>query len=293
MKGIFHNNLLKDYYTITKPGIIYGNALTVVAGFFLASNGLINFQLLLITVIGVSLVVGSGCVFNNYIDRDIDKIMERTKNRPSVRGSIKSSVGIFYGSFLGVLGFSLLFLYTNIATVIVTAVGFFVYVVIYSLLLKRTSTHSTIIGSISGAMPLLAGYLAVRGEIDSGVIILFFILALWQMPHFFAIGIYRLGDYKGANIPILPVKRGIHRTKVQMVIYILLFIIATLSLTFYGYTGQIYFYVMFILGLVWLTMCIKGFYIKETEEKIWARKVFLFSIIVLVVFCAVIILPFI
>lgn len=280
--------LIKDYYSITKPGIVYGNAITAVAGFILASQGAINYFLLFATILGLSLVVASGCVFNNVIDRDIDAKMERTKKRATVRGSISIKAGLVYASILGLVGLSLLALYTNILTVSAALLGLFVYVVLYSMWLKRSSTHSAIVGSISGAIPLLVGYLAVHGQTDTGAVILFFVLALWQMPHAFAIAIYRLEDYKNASIPVLPLEKGVYATKVQIFIYASLFLIATLLLSLFGYTGRGYFYVMLILGSLWLLLCAEGFYNHEKDDRAWARNIFGFSILILIVFCVMV-----
>ena len=270
--------MIKDYYTLSKPGIIYGNALTVIAGFLLASRGGIDFGLLCITLVGLSCVVASGCVFNNVIDRDIDAVMERTKKRPLVRGVITIEYALLYGVIVGVFGFSILIYGTNIFAVGASLIGFLVYVFGYSLWLKRTSTHGTIIGSISGAMPILVGYVTVRGEVDVVAVILFFILALWQMTHSFAIALYRLDDYKRAHIDVLPVKKGVHRTKIQMLIYTGLFGIATLLLFVTGETGWIYFFVMGLVSFSWILYSIKGFYIPISEDKQWSKTMFLFSI---------------
>lgn len=280
--------MIQDYYAITKPGIIYGNAITLVAGFVLASTGHIQYWLLVATLLGLSLVIASGCVFNNYIDKDIDALMERTKNRALVKGSISLPIALLYASILGILGFSILGWFTNLVTVLAALLGLFVYVVVYSLWLKRTSTHSTIIGSIGGAVPPVVGYLAVTGHLDMGATLLFLVLALWQMPHFFAIAIYRLHDYKAASIPVLPVKKGIRTTQIQMLVYTSLFLLTSLSLTVFGYTGYVYFFSMALLGLVWLFLCAQGFSLRDTDEKhlrLWARKVFVFSIIILLLFC--------
>ncbi|MDO8603940.1 MAG: heme o synthase [bacterium] len=274
--------MLKNYYQLTKPGIIYGNAITVVAGFLIASRGSVDWWLLLVTLLGISLIMASGCVFNNYIDRDIDALMERTKNRALVKGAVSLRGALFYGVFLGSLGTVLLFLYTNTLIVLVALGGLVAYVGLYSLRFKRTSTHGTIVGSISGAVPPVVGYLAVSNSVDLGVVILFFILALWQMPHSFAIAIYRLEDYAKANIPVLPVKKGIFITKIQMVIYITLFILATLALPVFGYVGNAYFFTMSLFGIVWLTLAGKGF--STTNDKLWARRMFIFSIVILTIF---------
>lgn len=281
--------MLKDYYTLTKPGIMYGNALTVIAGFFLASHGEIEWRLLFLVLIGISLVIASGCVFNNYIDRDIDGLMERTKKRALVRGVIPLAYALVFGSVLGLLGIGVLMLFTNTLTVIVSLVGLFVYVVVYSLWLKRTSTHSALIGGISGAIPPVVGYLAVSGVIDTGAVLLFLILSLWQMPHSFAIALYRVEDYTRAHIPVLPVVRGVKQTKIQILIYTILFVLATLMLFVYGYADGLYFLTMVILGVVWVWIAVTGLSKDSKEVTTWAKKLFGFSIITLLVWCLVIV----
>lgn len=277
--------MIKDYYFITKPGIIGGNAITIVAGFLLASRGDISWLLLFVTLAGLSLVVASGCVFNNYIDRDIDALMERTKNRTMAKGRISLRSALVYASVLGLIGLGVLYFYTNFLAMAAALVGLFVYVVVYSLWLKRMSIYGTIVGSMSGAIPPVVGYLAVSNSIDPGAVILFFILALWQMPHSFAIAIYRLSDYINASIPVLPAEKGIYMTKVHMLIYVAFFVMASLALSVFGYAGQLYFYVMILFGLAWFSLCVKGFFIKTTDNKNWARSMYLFSIIIIVMFC--------
>ncbi len=278
--------MLKDYYQLTKPGIIYGNAITVVAGFLLASRGHVDWVLLLETLVGISLVMAAGCVFNNYLDRDIDAKMERTKDRALVRGSILPSHALLFGKILAILGLLVLCFNTNSLTVATATLGLFVYVIVYTKWFKRSSTMGTVVGSVAGAVPIVVGYLAVTNTIDAGAIILFFILALWQMPHSFAIAIYRLEDYTKAGIQVLPVKKGILTTKIQTLIYIALFMVAISMLTVFGYTGHLYFWMMTILGLVWFALGVKGF--KTSNDKLWARSMFIFSIVVLVVFCVVV-----
>ncbi len=274
--------MIKDYYQLTKPGIISGNAITVVAGFLLASGKNIDLWLMLATLAGLSLVVASGCVMNNYIDRDIDGLMERTKTRALVMGTISPRNALVFGKVLAILGLLILYFYTNLLAVLAAILGLFVYVVVYSRWLKRTSTHGTIVGSISGAMPPVVGYLAVSGSIDLGAVILFFILALWQMPHSFAIAIYRLEDYKKAGIPVLPVKKGIQITKLQTLIYVALFVMALFALPVFGYAGYAYFLVMIVFGFGWLSLSASGFY--SANDKIWARRMFVYSIIILLIF---------
>src|SRR5690348_2228318 len=156
---------------------------------------------------GLAFVMASGCVFNNYIDRDIDAAMGRTKDRALVVGRISKRAAFVYGTMLGAAGFGLLVFFTNMLTVAVAGTGFFFYVFMYSLWSKRRTVHSTIIGSVAGATPPIVGYAATSGRLDLAAALLFLTLVLWQMPHFYAIGIRRFGEYAAAGIPILPVDR--------------------------------------------------------------------------------------
>jgi protoheme IX farnesyltransferase len=277
--------LIKDYYTITKPGIVYGNAITLLAGFLLASKGDIDYLLLIASCMGLSLVIASGCVLNNYIDSDIDALMERTKKRAMVTHVISPTYALVYGVVLGVFGFLILGFFTNSMTVLAASIGFFVYVVVYSLWIKRISTHSSILGSISGAIPPVVGYLAVTGSFDIAACVLFLVLVAWQMTHSFAIAIYRLRDYTRADIMILPVKKGVYKTKVQMLLYAILFFVATGSLYVFGYAGLLYLVSMVVSGVLWIGLCVKGLLLGDKDNEAWARKVFLFSIILLLIFC--------
>jgi protoheme IX farnesyltransferase len=269
--------LIKKFYTLTKPGIIFGNLITTAGGFFLGSRGNVNYVTLLSALLGISLVVACGCVFNNIIDRDIDRLMERTKNRALVQGLISVRAAFIYGLILGLSGFLILYLGTNLLAVAVAFIGLLVYVGIYSLWLKRYSIYGTLIGSISGAVPPVVGYLAASGHFDIGALILFFILSIWQIPHSYAIAIYRFNDYANAKIPVLPVVKGIFYAKIQILVYVIAFVIATLMLTLLKYTGYMYFITALVLGIFWIRLSIVGFYAKD--DKKWARKNFLFSVI--------------
>jgi protoheme IX farnesyltransferase len=279
-------SLLKTYYKVTKPGIIYGNAITAAAGFFLASQGHPDWWLLLATLVGASLVMASGCVFNNWLDRDIDKKMERTKTRALASGEISIRAAIIYATVLAALGFLILALFVNWLTFSVGLIGLFFYVVVYGIV-KRRSVYGTLVGSISGATPIVAGYSAARGEVDIGTLLLFLILATWQMPHFYAIAIYRLKDYAAASIPVWPLKRGVTATKRQMLGYLLAFILACASLTAFGFTGYLYLAVMLLASLAWLWQTLRGFG-KNIDDTAWAKYLFTFSLKVLMIFSVLI-----
>ncbi|APC10453.1 MULTISPECIES: heme o synthase [Providencia] len=270
--------MFKQYLQVTKPGIIFGNLISVIGGFLLASKGSIDYPLFVATLLGVSLVVASGCVFNNYIDRDIDRIMERTKNRPLVKGLIDPKVSLIYATVLGIAGMLLLLVAANALAMLLAVIGFIVYVGVYSLYMKRKSVYGTLIGSLSGAAPPVIGYCAVTNEFDTGALILLLIFSLWQMPHSYAIAIFRFKDYKAANIPVLPVIKGISVAKTHIFLYILAFMVATLMLAISGYAGYKYLIVGAAVSLWWLGMAISGFK-TENDDRVWARKLFIFSIV--------------
>ncbi len=274
-----------NYYLITKPGIILGNLVTVAAGFLLASKGTFNFWLFLATLLGLTLIIASACVFNNYIDREIDKKMERTKNRPLATGIISKNKALLFGTLLALAGAWSLYRFTNILTLMVTAVGFFTYVFLYSMWKGRT-IYGTAIGSISGATPPVIGYCAVSGQFDAGAMVLFAMMIFWQMPHFFSIAMYHFDDYAAANIPVLPIKKGIDKTKRRMVLYIVCFLFATPLLTIFGYTGYLYFAAAAVLGVLWLALCLRGYKREDTER--WACQMFRLSLIIITALCLVI-----
>ncbi|RYC47570.1 heme o synthase [Pectobacterium zantedeschiae] len=270
--------MIKQYLQVTKPGIIFGNLISVIGGFLLAAQGHIDYPLFLATLLGVSLVVASGCVFNNVIDRDIDKKMERTKNRVLVKGLISLKVTLVYASLLGIAGFALLYIAANPLAMWLSVMGFVVYVGVYSLYMKRHSVYGTLIGSLSGAAPPVIGYCAVSNQFDAGALILLLIFSLWQMPHSYAIAIFRFKDYQAANIPVLPVVKGISVAKNHITLYIVAFAMATLMLSLGGYAGYKYLIVAAAVSVWWLGMALSG-YKNAIDDRVWARKLFVFSIV--------------
>jgi protoheme IX farnesyltransferase len=277
---------LKAYYSLAKPGVLYGNALTAAAGFLLASRGYIDGWLFLALCTGTTLIIASACVLNNYLDQDIDSLMARTKNRALVRGEVPGRNAVILSIILGLGGLVILVLYTNLLVVAIGVVGFVDYVVLYGMLSKRLSIHGTLVGSISGATPILAGYCAVTGTIDAGAIIVFLILFLWQMPEFYSIAVYRRQEYAAAGVPVISVIKGVSHTKQQIAVYTFLFVTATMLLFGFGFAGYSYLAGILILGLYWLWLAVQG--LRATSGDIWAKKMFRFSLIILLTFCGLI-----
>jgi protoheme IX farnesyltransferase len=275
--------LLKAFYTLTKPGIIYGNLITAAAGFLFAARFHIDWPLFISTLLGTAMVIGSACVFNNCIDRDIDRKMERTKERALVHGTITLKGALIYGTIIGLVGFLILALHTNLLVVGIGAVAFIDYVVFYGIA-KRKTPHGTIVGSISGAAPIMAGYCAASGHLDGAAWLLFLILAFWQMPHFYAIAMYRAKEYKAAGIPVLPLRSGVRATKVHIILYVLGFGAANVALTLCGYAGYSYLVIMSIVSLIWLFLGFRGFASANSNK--WARGMFFFSLLTVLILSA-------
>ena len=175
------------------------------------------------------------------------------------------------------LRFVLLWFMANPLASLLALLGFIVYVGLYSLWLKRSSVYGTLVGSLSGAAPPVIGYCAVTNQFDMAALILLLIFSLWQMPHSYAIAIFRFKDYQSASIPVLPVKYGISVTKNHILRYVVAFAIMTLMLTLSGYAGYSYFVVAALIGVGWSAMAIAGF--KTQNDQVWAKKLFIFSIV--------------
>jgi protoheme IX farnesyltransferase len=273
---------LRTYYRLTKPGIVYGNIIYVIAGFALGSLYHHDITRLPVILIATSLVIASACVVNNYIDRNIDKEMMRTKKRALVLGIILPAHAIIYAVILGSLGFALLALYINMLTFIIGILAYLFYVVVYGIV-KRRSEHGTLVGSISGALPPVAGYTAITGRFDLGAVLLFIILVFWQMPHFYAIAIYRRKEYAAANVPVLTVVKSVSVAKIQMLIYVIAYTFACMALTLSGYTSWLFFGIILFGNIIWIRLAIQGIHIQDSDK--WARKMFKFSLVLTLLFC--------
>lgn len=277
--------VVKRYVNLSKPGIVRSNAMAAVAGYCFA--GLDSFTLsgLVHVLIGTTLVVASACVFNNIIDRDIDARMERTAKRAIPTHDISIRSAATFGAIMLLVGSLTLYLGVGILPLGIALVGFVAYVGLYTFS-KRVTTHSTLIGTISGSTPPVIGYSAATGHLDISALLLFLVLVAWQMPHFYAIGIFRLKQYKAAKIPILPVVAGLERTRKEIIAYALLFIAACIMLSVYGGATWLFGVVMTLVSLRWVWLCLKP---AVNVEK-WAKKQFLYSLFVLLTLCLMLIL---
>ena len=281
------NGTIGRYLSLTKPGVLFGNVVTGIAGFCLASANrhLFDAGLFVATIGGMTLVIAAACTLNNVLDQDIDKIMARTRARAVASGTVSAERAWSFAVLLGVSGLAVLGLWTNLLVVAIGVLGFIIYVWLYGALSKRRSIHGTLVGSLSGAAPILAGYVAVRGHIDAGAILVFLALFFWQFPEFFAIAIYREQEYAAAGVPVITVMKGVPYTKWRIAVYALLFVISALLLTPLGYAGYTYLAVMALVCAWWLWLAAKGFRAAgEEQSNAWARRMFHASINVLLIY---------
>jgi protoheme IX farnesyltransferase len=268
--------VLKDLIALTKPRLLRLNVFAALGGFLVASKWDIDYILLIWTLVGSTLTIASATVINNFWDRELDQKMERTRDRALPTGRMKPGSVLLYGIILGIAGLGMLFGLVHVLAGLLGMLGWFVYIVIYTIWLKRTSTWSTSVGGISGAMPPVIGYCAVTNEIDAGAWILFALLFLWQPAHFWSLAIRRVEEYREAGFPLLPVVKGIKRTKLQMIPYVVLLIPTGILFYTYGYVGIYFLIISVIGGAVWLWHTLRGTGAKDTEK--WAKVNFLISV---------------
>lgn len=279
----------RDYLAISKTGIVASNLMTVFAGLFLAAyyNGIsltADPLTAVLTLLGAAMVIAGGCALNNYIDRDIDHIMERTKDRPSVTGILSGKQTLTYGLVMAFGGITLLAM-TTITSAFIGLIGLFIYVVLYSMWTKRTTTLNTIVGSFSGAVPPLIGWAALDPGLHPIAWTLFLIMFLWQPPHFLALAMRRRDEYASAGIPMLPVVAGFAMTKRQIVWYVAALLPVSLLVVNFG---AIYTVTAGILGAGWLILGLTGF--KTQNDVKWATNMFIYSLNYLTILFVVIIL---
>ncbi|MFJ8066243.1 heme o synthase [Psychrobacillus sp. NPDC096426] len=271
------SSFLKDFLSLIKIGIVNSNLVTTFTGLWLAfqitnRNFLHELDLLFYTLFGAALIIAGSAAMNNYIDRDIDPVMKSKKSRPTVTGRFTpSAVLITSFSFL-IVGEILLFMASTSAGVWGLA-GIISYVVLYSMWSKRKHVSNTVVGSISGAIPPVIGWAAVEPGLSFGAIALFLIMFAWQPPHFYALAMKRTEEYRAANIPMLPVVKGFKRTKVSMLLWILLLFPLPFLLMDLGIAFVI---LATLLNIGWLLLSIKGFRVKDDIK--WATRMFVYSL---------------
>jgi len=273
---------LSPYVELSKPRISSMALLMTALGFVWGSlewdSSTFNFILFAWTMLGTGLLGVSCGVLNQYLEIDLDKKMIRTQNRPLPTGKIDAKEALVIGWVLGIVGMVILLFFVNSVAAVLGALTFYLYLGIYTPG-KLVSPMSTLVGAFPGAIPPLIGWVAATGGVSINGLLLFFILFLWQMPHFFALAWVYRNDYARANIKVLPVvdKTG-NKTVIQALIYSLLLLFATLLPAFLGLTGPTYFWGALVTGILFSSSIVVWFFSRSEAR---AKQVFQASLIYL------------
>ncbi len=261
---------IKDYYRLTKPGIVYGNLLHAIVGYGLAYDYGLSLWSATGLVVGMGAVIASSCVANNLLDRGIDAKMVRTQQRSLVTGRIQTPAATLFALILLAVGVAVLASTTNLMTLQLALIGYIWYVFLYGMA-KRRTRHSTLIGSVPGAIPIMAGYTAASGTGDTVAWLLFLMLVTWQMPHFYAIALYRQKEYDAAGLPVASVVLGRKVVYQQMIVFAALYCCVIAVLIAMGGVHWIGGAVLLIGGLYWTQQIAIG---RPAFTDAWARRTF-------------------
>jgi protoheme IX farnesyltransferase len=238
-----------DYYELCKPKVVLLMLLTSVIGMFMATPGMVPWQVLLFGNLGIALCAGSAAAVNHLVDRRIDLVMARTHNRPIAQGRVDTLHAVVFALVLGVLGMAILITQINQLTAWLTLASLLGYAVVYTLWLKRATPQNIVIGGLAGAAPPLLGWTAVTNDIHGHGLLLVLIIFAWTPPHFWALAIHRRDDYAKADIPMLPVTHGIRYTKLHTLLYTLILFAVTLMPYASRMSGPLYLLGAVVLGL--------------------------------------------
>ncbi|MCS5733319.1 heme o synthase [Herbiconiux daphne] len=231
---------VKAYFALTKPRVIELLLVTTVPVMILAQGGIPNLWLVFATLIGGALSAGSAGAFNCYFDRDIDRLMHRTSQRPLVTGVLSDREALVFAWTIGVISIAWLAVFTNLLAASLSLVAILIYVLLYTLVLKRRTPQNIVWGGTAGCMPVLIGWAAVTNSLSWEALILFGIIFLWTPPHYWPLSMKYRADYKTAGVPMLAVVRGRVVVGLQIVLYAWAMVACSLLLIPVGHMGLIY-----------------------------------------------------
>ncbi len=268
----------RDYIELCKPRVVLLMLLTVIVGMYLATPGWIPLTLIINTLVGIGLCAGGAAAINHLVDRHIDSIMARTKKRPVAHGRVSVSQALSFALIIGVIGLTILALFVNKLTALLTFITLIGYAGVYTGYLKRATSQNIVIGGLAGAAPPLLGWTAITNQLDPQALLLVLIIFTWTPPHFWALAIYRYEEYKHAQIPMLPVTHGIEFTKLNIYLYTILLLVVSFLPFVIGMSGWFYLMGALVLGLRFLYWAHKLY---QTEKAVVAMQTFRFSIVYL------------
>jgi len=242
---------VRQFYALTKPRVVQLIVFCAVIGMLMATPGMpsaADLGLALAATVGIWLVAAAAAAFNCLVEQRIDARMARTAWRPTARGQLTNAQTLTFSSLLCAAGSALLYFWVNPLTMWLTFATFVGYAVVYTVLLKPMTPQNIVIGGASGAMPPVLGWAAIRGDVGPEALIMCLIIFLWTPPHFWALALYRVEDYRKSGLPMLPVTHGSEFTRLQVLLYTLVLFAATLLPFLYGMSGPIYLAAAVLLG---------------------------------------------
>jgi len=268
-----------QYYALTKPRVVQLIVFCALIGMVLAVPGVPawpDVRLALIACAGIWLVAGAAAAFNCIVEQQIDSRMRRTAWRPTAKGELSNWLTFTFSAVLCALGSWILYAWVNPLTMWLTFATFIGYAIIYTVILKPMTPQNIVIGGASGAMPPVLGWAAMTGSVGPEALILFLIIFLWTPPHFWALALYRVEDYRKSGLPMLPVTHGNEFTRLQILLYTLVLFPACLMPFIFQMSGWLY-----LVAAVGLSMgfCWYGWRLWRNYSDALARKTFRFSLI--------------
>ena len=267
--------LLKSYYQLCKPNVVYMMLICAFVGMLLAEQQVQSFRYLFVALLGIAFCAASAAAVNQVVDRNTDASMTRTDQRPLPQGELSPTHASMFALALGISGSLILYFFVNTLTMILTLASLVGYAFIYTIYLKRATPQNIVIGGLAGAAPPLLGWSSVTNTIDPYALLLVLIIFVWTPPHFWALAIYRKDEYAKESIPMLPVTHGVIFTKLQIVLYtVILFIVSVLPYVVLM-SGEIYLFSALVLSTVFLYYSVNLYFSKDDED---AMKTFQFSI---------------
>ena len=265
----------RDYYVLTKPGVVQLLVFTAIVGMFLSTPGAVDWQILLFASLGIGLSAASGAAVNHILDQRLDAKMLRTRDRPMPKGRINDRDALIFAMALGFSGIGILVFLVNVLTATLTFLSLIGYAVVYTVYLKRATPQNIVIGGAAGASPPVLGWAAVTNEVSGYALLLFLIIFTWTPPHFWALAVARKDDYTKAGVPMLPVTHGSEVTKSFIVYYTILLLIISVLPYITGMTGVLYLFSAVFLGSGFLYYAIR---LKWGQDEDVAMKTFGYSI---------------
>ena len=269
---------LSSYINLCKPKIVALLTVTALIGMLLSVNFYTNLTNVingLVSLVGFALLAAASAALNQIFDRETDKNMSRTKSRPLAAGNISLTEALTFTAILLFVGSSLMLYFSNLLTLMITTFGFIFYSLIYTIYLKWATPQNIVIGGLSGALPPLIGWTAVSNEISLMPLILVLIIFLWTPPHFWPLAIDRMEEYKKEGVPMMPIAKGVTRTKKEMIVYAVLLLAASLAPYFYGLAGIFYLATTTALNLYFIYLCL--IYLNDKDNQL-SMKIFNFSV---------------